>query len=348
MNRRARLQTSADERGPSNERGSLDEYEPSDGNVSAELSIIVVNWNGGELLRRCVESVVASPPSLGYEVVVVDNASSDDSLARLHASDAAAALGERLRVVENADNRGFGQANNQAFALTHAPLLFLLNPDTEVTPGSIDRLIETLRAGARTGAVGPKLLNADGSTQVSVWRNSPAAWETLLTGFRMHKLLPPRVRGELLLAEHWDYSRRRAVGMLSGAAMLVRREVLDEVGGFDEHFHMYGEDNEWCLRITRAGWLLVFEPAAVVMHHGAASSSKRWDSLEKLRVQVEAFLLFQRRCLPRRRRVANLASSCLLLTLQRTARRLRGRESRDVEQTLSLFAADLRRALRDG
>jgi len=316
--------------------------------MGAELSIIVVNWNAGELLRRCVESVVASPPSFAYEVVVVDNASSDESVGGLRASEAASALGVRLRVVANADNRGFGRANNQAFALTDAPMVLLLNPDTEVTPGSIDRLIATLRSGGRVGAVGPKLLNADGSTQVSVWRNPPAAWEMLLTGLRLHKLLPRRARGELLLGDHWDYSRRREVEMLSGAAMLVRREVIDEVGGFDERFHMYGEDNEWCLRIRRAGWNLMFEPGAVVRHLGAASSLKRWDSLEKLRVQSEAMLDFQRRCLPRRRRVTNLATACFLLSLQRAARRLGGRESRDVEQTLKLYAADLKRALREG
>jgi GT2 family glycosyltransferase len=316
--------------------------------LSAELSIIIVNWNGGDLLRRTVESVVAAPPSLTHEVVVVDNASSDDSLARLRASGAAEALGARLRVRENADNLGFGRANNQAFSETTSPLLLLLNPDTEVTAGSIDLLIKTVRAGERIGAAGPKLLNADGSVQVSVWRNSPAAWEALLTGFRLHKLMPKRARGELLLAEHFDYARRREVGMLSGAAMLVRREVVDEVGGFDERFHMYGEDNEWCLRITRAGWRLVFEPGAVVMHHGAASSMKRWDSLEKMRVQSEGYLLFLRRCLPRRRRVSVLAASCMMLSLQRAARGLTGRERRGVEQTLRLFAADLRRALREG
>ncbi len=316
--------------------------------MSAELSIIIVNWNGGDLLRRTVESVVAAPPSVEHEVVVVDNASSDDSLARLRSSGAAATLGERLRVFENAENLGFGRANNQAFAQTRTPLLLLLNPDTEVTPGSIDRLMATVRSGARVGAAGPKLLNADGSVQVSVWRNSPAAWEALLTGFGLHRLLPRRVRGDLLLAEHFDYARPRAVGMLSGAAMLVRREVVEEVGGFDENFHMYGEDNEWCLRITRAGWRLLFEPEAVVMHHGAASSVKRWDSLEKMRVQAEGYLLFLRRSLPRRRRVSLLATSCMLLALQRTARGLTGRERRDVEQTLRLFAADLRRALREG
>ncbi len=318
--------------------------------LGVELSIIFVNWNGGELLRRAVESVAASPPSVAYEVFVVDNASSDESLALMRAGEVAASLeaSGSLRVVESAENLGFGRGNNLAFSLADSPLVLLLNPDTEVTAGSVDRLIETLRSDDRIGATGPKLLNADGSTQVSVWRNPPAAWEMLLTGLWLHKLLPRRARGELLLGDHWDYSRRREVEMLSGAAMLVRREVIDEVGGFDERFHMYGEDNEWCLRMRRAGWKLVFEPEAVVMHLGAASSMKRWDSLEKLRVQSEAMLDFQRRCLPRRRRVVNLATACFLLSLQRAARRLRGRESRDVEQTLRLYAADLKRALREG
>lgn len=316
--------------------------------LSAELSIIIVNWNGGALLRRTVESVVASPPSIEYEVVVVDNASIDDSLAQLRASEGVAPLiaRGRLRVFENADNLGFGKANNGAFALTDAPLLFLLNPDTEVTPGSIDALVATVRSDKRIGMAGPKLVNADGSLQVSVWRNPPAAWEMLLTGFRLHRLLPRRARGELLLADHWDYSRRRDVGMLGGSAMMVRREVIEEVGGFDERFHMYGEDNEWCLRITRAGWRLVFEPEAVVMHHGAASSMKRWDSLEKQRVQSVALLDFLRYSLSRRRRVTYLSTACILLTLQKTARGLRGRESRDVAQTLRLYVADLKRALR--
>ena len=314
--------------------------------MSAELSVIIVNWNGGELLRRCVESVAASPPSVTYEVIVIDNNSSDESVARLRESEAARALGESLRVVENEENLGFGRANNQAFRLTGAPLIFLLNPDTEVTPGSVDTLVAAVRSSESVGMAGPKLLNADGSVQVSVWRGDPSAWEALLTGFRLHKLLPRRARGELLLAEHWDYSRRREVGMLSGAAILVRREVVEGVGGFDERFHMYGEDNEWCLRIRRAGWRLLFVPESVVMHLGAASSLKRWDSLEKLRVQSEAFLDVQRFCLPRRRRITSLAARCLMLSLQSTARRLRGRERRDVDQTLRLFAADLLRALR--
>lgn len=314
-----------------------------------ELSFIIVNWNGGDLLRRCVESIVGSPPVLSYEVIVVDNASGDESLSLLRASSAASALGEAgLRIIENPDNRGFGRANNQAFALTRAPLLFLLNPDTEVTPGAIDKLIATLKSGERIGVCGPRLLNEDGSLQISVWRNPPTAWEQLITGLRLYLLLPKRLRGELLLADYWDHNRLRRVKMLSGAALLIKREVIDEVGGFDERFHMYGEDNEWCLRIARAGWILMFEPEAIIMHHGAKSALKRWDSLEKREVQAKAHLKFLHYTLPRRQIVANLLTSCFLLSLQEAWRKLRGRDAGEIEVTRKIFAADLKRVLREG
>ncbi|HEX8844377.1 MAG TPA: glycosyltransferase family 2 protein [Pyrinomonadaceae bacterium] len=317
--------------------------------MKAELSFIIVNWNGGELLSRCVESIVESPPGVPYEVVVIDNASSDESLSRLRASSAAAALGETgLRIVENTDNLGFGGANNQAFALTEAPLLFLLNPDTRVTAGAVDRLIKTVRSEERVGGCGPRLVNEDGSLQVSVWRNPPTVWAQLVEGFQLHRLMPRRMRGELLLAEHWEHNRRRRVNMLSGAAILVRREVIKEVGGFDERFHMYGEDNEWCLRIVRAGWTLMFEPESVVVHHGAKSSMKRWDSLEKREVQANAHLRSLLYTLPRWRVVANLSTSYFLLSLQKVSRKLRGRDASEVEVTRKVYAAGLKRALRDG
>lgn len=314
--------------------------------MSVELSVIIVNWNGGELLRQCVESILEAPPAVSHDFIIIDNASSDDSIARLRAS-GASTLGDRLRIVENTENLGFGRANNQGFALTAAPLLLILNPDTEVTPGAIDKLIATVSSGERVGGAGPRLLNADGSLQVSVWRNPPAAWEMLVTGLKLHLLLPKRIRGELLLANHWQHNRRRVVNMLSGAAMLIKHQVIDEVGGFDDRFHMYGEDNEWCLRIVRAGWTLVFEPDSVIMHHGAASSLKRWDAREKARIQATAFLDFQRLCLPRRKVIANLMTSCFLLSLQRVSRKLRGIAAEDVEMTLRLYTQDLKRALRE-
>ena len=315
--------------------------------LKVELAIIIVNWNGGELLRRTVESVIVSPPSVEYEIVVVDNASTDDSLAMLRTSKVVRELTDRgrLRIIENTENRGFGPANNQAFALTDAFLLLLLNPDTEVTAGSIDRLIATIKSNSRTAAVGPRLLNVDGSLQISVWRNPPAAWEILLSQLKLYLLLPRRLRGELLLGGHWDHNRERRVPMLSGAAILVQRPVIEEVGGFDERFHMYGEDNEWCLRILRAGWNMVFQPDAVILHHGAQSSLQRWTNLEKLRVQLEASYLFQQHSLPRRRLITNQLASYVTASGQHLWRRLRGIKAPDVKLASEIHWEHLKRAL---
>jgi GT2 family glycosyltransferase len=312
-----------------------------------ELSFVVVNWNGGELLRRAIESILASPPRVPYGIVVVDNASTNESLGWLRSAELAERLGDvKLALIENPENVGFGRANNQAFASTGARLLFLLNADAELRPGACDTLVATLESDARIGACGPRLVNPDGSLQISVWRNPPAAWSTLLSGLRLYRLLPRRLRGELLLAGHWAHDRRRDVGMLSGAAILVRRELVEAVGGFDERFHMYGEDNEWCLRMVRAGWRLVFEPAAVVMHHGGHSSQRRWTDRERLDVQLDAFFRFQRFCLSRRQAVANLLATSVLLSVHRLWRRLRGQPVDDVTLTLRMHLADLKRTLR--
>jgi N-acetylglucosaminyl-diphospho-decaprenol L-rhamnosyltransferase len=314
--------------------------------LRVELSIIIVNWNGGALLRRSVESVITSPPSVEYEVIVVDNASTDDSLRLLNESDLAVGLAQRdrLRVVVNAENRGFGQANNQAFASTDSSFLLLLNADAEVTRGSIDTLIATVRNGSRAGAAGPKILNADGSLQVSAWRNPPAAWEILLSQLKLYLLLPRRLRGELLLGGHWGHSRERRVPMLSGAAILVRREVIEDVGGFDERFHMYAEDNEWCLRIVRAGWELVFQPAAVVLHLGAQSSLQRWTKLEKLRVQLEANYFFQRSSLPRWRVVSNQLASYVTSSAQYFVRQVRHIEAPEIKLARQIHWEHLKRS----
>src|SRR5215210_427059 len=163
--------------------------------MPCDLSIIIVNWNGGSLLTRCIETIISSAPKVAYEIVVIDNASPDDSLAQLRACEIAAPLIEReqLRVFINSENRGFGAANNQAFALTDSPYVFLLNLDTEVSPGAIDTLIDKL--------------NSDGTVQVSVFFNPPRVWHTVLSQLWLYHLLPPRIRGELLLGWHWNHDR---------------------------------------------------------------------------------------------------------------------------------------------
>ena len=164
--------------------------------MAYDLSIIIVNWNGGRLLTRCIETVVSSNPNVTYEIVIVDNASTDDSLDQLRASDVIAPLFDReqIRMIRNTENRGFGAANNQAFAVVNSPYVFLLNLDTEVPPGTIDTLLEKLKSDPRIGACGPKMLNTDGSLQVSVYFNPPRVWHTVLSQLWLYRLLPQRFR----------------------------------------------------------------------------------------------------------------------------------------------------------
>jgi len=314
--------------------------------VSPELSIIIVNWNGGELIRNCLRSISQAPPSLTYDIVVVDNASADDSVAWLRSREVTALMpGIAVHIIENSDNAGFSKANNQGIAYSKAPILFLLNPDTEVTSGAIDTLIACLKSDERIGACGPRLFNTDGSLQHSVYRNPPVAWETIVTGIGLWRLIPRRLRGELLLGDHWDHATRRAVPLLFGAAILAKRKMIDDVGGLDERFHMYGEDYEWCLRIARAGWKLIFEPAASVTHHHGQLSLQRWNSADKLRVRMNAGFQYNRYCLSRRHSIANLLATCFVSFLQKNWYKLRGRPVEAAQIIWELHLADLKRTL---
>jgi GT2 family glycosyltransferase len=315
--------------------------------MAYDLSIIIVNWNGGRLLTRCIETVVSSNPNVTYEIVIVDNASTDDSLDQLRASDVIAPLFDReqIRMIRNTENRGFGAANNQAFAVVNSPYVFLLNLDTEVPPGTIDTLLEKLKSDPRIGACGPKMLNTDGSLQVSVYFNPPRVWHTVLSQLWLYRLLPQRFRGELLLGGHWNHDRERSVPMLGGAAILARREMIEQVGGFDERFHMYAEDNEWCWRITKSNWRLMFVPEALLLHHGAQSSGKRWSPAEQIRVRLGAGFNFEQQVLPRWRLAANQLANYFVATVQMTRRKLLGIQHPELKVVLEVYREHLKRAL---
>lgn len=270
---------------------------------------------------------------------MVDNASTDGSRAWLES------LGPRVRLIKNDENVGFGRANNQAFAATDAPLLFLLNNDAAVYPGTIDTLIETVRSSERIGVVGPRLLNPNGTLQPSVWRNPLTPFEMVSNTLRLYKLMPRGLRGSMLLGFHWDHATRRRARSLSGAALMVKRAVVNHAGGFDERFHMFGEDAEWSLRIVRHGWWMLFEPAAVVLHHGGQSSAKRWSGLEKTRIHYLSFFDFQRRCFSRPLFIANLITGYLLTLAQYPWRRMRSQPLNENQLVRKLYASELRSTL---
>ncbi|HEX7774785.1 MAG TPA: glycosyltransferase, partial [Pyrinomonadaceae bacterium] len=239
----------------------------------------------------------------------------------------------------------FGAANNQAFAATSSPYVFLLNLDTEVPPGTIDTLMQKLESDPKIGACGPKMLNTDGTTQVSVFFNPPRVWHTLLSQLWLYRLLPQRFRGELLLGWHWNHDRERVVPMLGGAAILARREMIEEVGGFNERFHMYAEDNEWCWRITKSNWRLMFVPDAMLLHHGAQSAAKRWSQADQIRVRLGAGFNFEQQVLPRWRLAANQLANYMVVNMQITGRKLLGIQHPELEVIKEMHREHLKRAL---
>lgn len=280
------------------------------------LSIIIVNWNTGGLLRRSVESILRHPPGCTYEIVVVDNASEDDSI------DLVRDLPVSLLL--NRHNVGFSRANNQAIRRTTAPYLLLLNPDTEVYAGSLDRLLAAMKADSRAAVAGARLHQSDGRLQVSVRHNPPNPLVTLADGLLLCYLVPQPWRGEWLLDRHWDHARLRAVPRVSGCAMLVRRAAVHQAGLLDESYHLYGEDDEWCLRFRRHGWKVLFVPDSVVLHHRHQSGLVRWGRDGLAHQIVSSRLRQQFKSLPRSTYVANLVATLAVNGPALAWRKLRG------------------------
>ncbi|MBI4533437.1 MAG: glycosyltransferase family 2 protein [Candidatus Melainabacteria bacterium] len=224
------------------------------------VSVVIVSWNTSCLLRRCLETLKQELQGLEHEVFVVDNDSSDDSAAMV------ANEHPWVQLIANQSNKGFACANNQAIELSCGNVVLLLNPDTEVLPGSIQKLLRFLEEKPCAGVVAPQLINTDGTIQRSC-RQFPTFTGMLyeLMGLSRLFLHKPRFRQYKML--DWNHNDERQVDQPEGACLLVRREVIDQVGLLDEDFFMLFEEVDWCYRIKQAGWEIWFEPQAKVIHH---------------------------------------------------------------------------------
>ncbi len=231
------------------------------------VDVVVVNWNAGDCLRRCLNALRASGYSGMTTVTVVDNASTDDSAAMVRDEFF------ECRLVVNSTNYGFARANNQGVALGKAEFVLLLNPDAYVAPETVGALSQFLADQSSVGAVGPRLLNLDDSLQYSC-----RAFPTIGAGvFRQTPLgsLFPRNRftADYLMSD-WPHDEARNVDWLSGACLMLRRSALDQIGGLDERFHMYCEDVDLCLRLHQRGWRVCYLPTTRVVHAIGQSSNR--------------------------------------------------------------------------
>lgn len=254
--------------------------------MPCSISAVIVNHNGGELLRDCLNDLIAERVD---EIIVVDNASADGSAELLEAS----ILMAGVRVLQVGLNIGYGAAANRGIAACNAPRIIVCNPDLRVHRGSIDILSAALESDPTLGVVGPCILEPDGSVYPSA-RRFPSLIDAgmhailgmffpdnkftrnyrMQDGERMQDADRMQDIDRMQDGESLEHSSPREVDWVSGAFFMARREAIEEIGGFDEGYFMYGEDVDLCWRIHQAGYGVAYIPEAVVTHERAYSTKK--------------------------------------------------------------------------
>ena len=243
-------------------------------NTPLDLTITIVSWNTEELTRNCLKSLLTENVKRIAEVHVVDNNSSDGSVEMIRREF------PEVKLFVNEENLGFARANNQSWYEAKGRYWLLLNSDTIVKPRAIEKLVEFMDSHPKAGMASAKLLNADGTPQCCAQREE-GIFSTLLEFSRLHKLLPAKIRGKLLLSTYFSYDRPQKLGWAWGTALIVRREAIEQVGELSKDYFMYGEDMEWSLRMRKFGWEVWFYPEAEIIHFGGQSSNQTWDNREK-------------------------------------------------------------------
>ena len=273
--------------------------------MSESISIIIVNYCTRDLLRNCLASLRTNA-LLELNIFVVDNNSSDGSVAMVQAEF------PEVRLIINCGNVGFAKANNQAIRESVAKYVLLLNSDTVIPPGALQMMLQFVEQHPEVGAVSPRLRSADGSIQRTV-RRTNAGTGLMWLFWRLSGLgsLVPRNHARHWIRRYLGFALGRTlrayldsyesslspmeVETLSGACLLLRRRAVDDVGLLDEHFFMYMEDIDYCMRLAKAGWKLYYLPAAEIIHLGEQSSGGR---MRKYKVEAyrSLFYFYRKHC----------------------------------------------------
>jgi GT2 family glycosyltransferase len=247
-----------------------------------DVSVIIVNWNTRDLLRGCLQSVLTETTA-STEVIVIDNASADGSAAMV------AAEFPQVLVIANTDNKGFAAANNQGLRIAKGRNLLLLNPDTIILDGAIDRMLDWLVDHPDVGGAGCQVWETPDRIQLTCFADpGPLNLTIIQMGLmRLARFVPAFGHPWYL---NWDRLSEKDVDVVSGMFLLVPRAVFDAVGLLDEDFFVYAEEADWCRRIRKAGWRVVFTPVARIIHlDGGAKSTVQIRP--KMHVQLQKSLL---------------------------------------------------------
>lgn len=230
-----------------------------------DLSVVVASYNVAPLLRACLESLETAFGVLDAEVFVVDNDSTDGS------PEMVAAEFPQVRLIRNEINEGFARANNRALTLTSGRYVLLLNPDTAIPPKTLEPMVAFLDENQDVGVVGPRVVRPDGRLDEACRRGFPTPLTALARFLQLDKVFPKSRTLGRYRQTYQDPSDRYEVDSVVGAFMIVRRTALEDVGGLDEDFFMFGEDLDWCWRIKSKDWRIYYLGDLEVIHHKGAS-----------------------------------------------------------------------------
>jgi len=257
-----------------------------------DLSICIVSLNACDYLRNCLRSIIeqtsylrwaeagsesspgeseapaSSNGKLNYELVIVDNGSSDETVKMLQAEYPAA------RLIQNSKNEGFARPVNQALRASSGQFVLVLNPDTIVLPGAINVLVDYLKAHPEVGICGPKVLNRDGSLQKSCKRGVSRPWAAFSYFTGLSALFPRSKFFGGYQLNYLDEDAMHEVDGVSGSCMLIRRLLIAQVGYFDERFFAYQEDADYCFQAKKGGWKIIYLPQAQIVHYGGLGGSR--------------------------------------------------------------------------
>ena len=227
-----------------------------------KLTIIIPTYNAHEWIQGCLDSIRLHHPSSGYEIIAVDDRSTDDTVAIVR---------DRfpdVRLFANDKNIGLGKTVNVGLRAAAGEYILVLNNDTWMHEGALDALVGYLDDHPDTGIVGPRVLSGNGSLQQQCRRRIPTPTAALLYFTGVARMFPKneKVAGYLMTAS--DETQTMEVDSVSGACLLVRRDVVNQIQGFDEEYYLYGEDMDFCWRTKLAGWKVVYYPAATITHFG--------------------------------------------------------------------------------
>jgi GT2 family glycosyltransferase len=235
-------------------------------NQAVDVSVIIINWNTRQLLEDCLASLPGSCAAHSFEVIVVDNNSTDGSQEMVRTKF------PQTKLICNPANVGFAHANNQGIKASRGRYVSLVNSDVKVLPGCHDKLVEFMDANPQIGMSGPRVLNGDLTLQSSC-RRFPNLWNNVCDAFAFRRFFP---RSAFFAGEHMLYfkhDRQIFPDVLVGCFLFARKQAVYEFGMLDENFFMYGEDVDWCLRCWRSGWKIAFYPEAEAIHYRGGSSN---------------------------------------------------------------------------